>query len=36
MRVDRPFFLLVTHPATGAVIFLAYVAEPWVPAEFRD
>lgn len=28
MRVDRPFFLLVTHRETGAVIFLAYVAEP--------
>jgi serine protease inhibitor len=28
MRVDRPFFLLVTHRGTGAVIFLAYVAEP--------
>jgi serine protease inhibitor len=24
MRVDRPFFLLVTHRGTGAVIFLAY------------
>jgi serpin B len=28
MRIDRPFFLLVTHRGTGAVIFLAYVAEP--------
>jgi serine protease inhibitor len=28
MRVDRPFFFLVTHRQTGAVIFLAYVAEP--------
>lgn len=28
MRVDRPFLVLVTHPATGAVIFLAEVAEP--------
>jgi serine protease inhibitor len=28
VRVDRPFFVLVTHRQTGAVIFLAYVAEP--------
>jgi serine protease inhibitor len=28
MRVDRPFLLLVAHRGTGAVVFLAYVAEP--------
>jgi len=28
VRVDRPFFVLVTHRQTGAVIFLVYVAEP--------
>jgi serine protease inhibitor len=28
MVVDRPFFLLVGHRATGAVLFLARVADP--------
>lgn len=28
VRVDRPFLFLVTHRATGAVLFLAYVVEP--------
>jgi serine protease inhibitor len=28
LRVDRPFFLLVTHAETRAVLFLARVAEP--------
>jgi serpin B len=28
MVVDRPFYLLITHPATGTVLFMARVAEP--------
>ncbi|TMK48392.1 MAG: serpin family protein, partial [Actinobacteria bacterium] len=28
MVVDRPFYLLVGHRATGAVLFLARVANP--------
>ena len=28
VRVDRPFFFLVTHRDTAAVLFLAYVTEP--------
>jgi serine protease inhibitor len=28
MVVDRPFFLLVGHRGTGAVLFLARVADP--------
>ena len=28
MRVDRPFLLLVRHPASGAVYFFARVVEP--------
>jgi serpin B len=28
MRVDRPFLVLITHRDTGAVLFLARVAEP--------
>jgi serine protease inhibitor len=27
-RVDRPFLLLVRHPATGAIYFLARITEP--------
>jgi serpin B len=27
-RVDRPFLVVVRHPATGAVYFLARVTEP--------
>jgi serpin B len=28
MVVDRPFYLLIGHPATGSVLFMARVAEP--------
>jgi serpin B len=28
MVVDRPFYLLIGHPATGTVLFMARVAEP--------
>lgn len=28
VRVDRPFFFLVTHRETGVVVFLAYITEP--------
>jgi serpin B len=28
MRVDRPFWLFITHPETGAVLFLAHLVDP--------
>jgi serine protease inhibitor len=28
MVVDRPFYLLISHPASGTVLFMARVAEP--------
>jgi serpin B len=28
MVVDRPFYLLIGHPATGTVLFMARIAEP--------
>jgi serine protease inhibitor len=31
LRIDRPFFFLITHRGTGAVIFLARIAEPCHP-----
>jgi serine protease inhibitor len=31
LRIDRPFFFLITHRGTGAVIFLAHIAEPCHP-----
>jgi serine protease inhibitor len=28
MVVDRPFYLLIGHPASGTVLFMARIAEP--------
>jgi serine protease inhibitor len=32
MVLDRPFYLLISHRATGTVLFMASVADPQLPA----